>query len=108
MHRLDLLARAGAGEEDAVNTGVLIRLEALFRFGNAPTAQGTRAAKDDQGGVLTRGHGSAQFPSISSVAIKPSPCPPKGVGSTVSSIVSAATPEVSNSSTVRMTFSALP
>ena len=32
----------------------------------------------------------------------------KGVGNTVSSIVSAATPEVSNSSTVRMTFSALP
>ena len=48
--------------KDPVNTGVLIRLEALFRFSNAPTAQGTRAAKNDQGGVLTCSHGTTQFP----------------------------------------------
>ena len=36
VHRLDLLARAGTSQENPVNTGVLIRLEALFRFSNAP------------------------------------------------------------------------
>src|SRR2546425_3612246 len=62
MHRLDLLALAGPGQKDRVDPGLLIRLDALLRFADAPTAERARAADDDQRGILARRHGTPELP----------------------------------------------
>ena len=48
------------------------------------------------------------FPTPSSIEISCASSPPNGIGSSVSSMVSAETPAVSSSSTVRLTLKALP
>ena len=59
MHRLDLLALARARQEDRVDPGLLVSPDALLGFRDAPAAQRSRAADDDQRGILARRHGGA-------------------------------------------------